>query len=220
MIRRFERDRPVPRELLSGWLDLATRAPSAGHSQGRDLLVLTTAQDRDLFWRVTADGAPTARATAYRERWLAGMRTAPVLVVCLADPGRYRERYAEADKQHPDGDPDGWPVAWWDVDTAMSALLLLLAATDAQAGGCLFGIPASGHEALREAFAVPATRRPVCAVALGYPDGDPGPRSPSLRRGRRPLGEVAHDGRFGRAWPEEPARSSLAVRHISTDSRQ
>jgi hypothetical protein len=35
-------------------------------------------------------------------------------------------------------------------------------------------------------------------VALGYPVGDV--RSPSLRRGRRPVAEVAHDGRFGRPW--------------------
>ena len=47
----------------------------------------------------------------------------------------------------------------------------------------------------REALAIPADRNLVGVVALGYPAPDR--RSPSLRRGRRPVEQVAHAGRFG-----------------------
>ena len=46
---------------------------------------------------------------------------------------------------------------------------------------------------------VPADRNLVGVVSLGRPGADR--PSPSVRRGRRPLSDVAHNGRFGAAWP-------------------
>jgi hypothetical protein len=65
------------------------------------------------------------------------------------------------------------------------------------------------HPSFRAAFDVPTTRTPVGVVSVGYPAPDR--RSPSLRRGRRPVSEVAHEGRFGVPYrlagaPTEPAR--------------
>ena len=70
-----------------------------------------------------------------------------------------------------------------------------LTAVDAGLGGCFFGVPPERHDALRAALDIPAGRTPVGVVSVGYPAPDR--RSPSLRRGRRPLAEVAHEGRFG-----------------------
>ncbi len=193
MVRTYDPGRAVAPAVLTRLLDAATRAPSAGHSQGRDLLVLRDAA-RDAFWAATTGpGAP--------DRWVTGMRTAPVLVLCLADPGRYLDRYADPDKARAAAPPDpaAWPVPWWDVDTGMAALLLLLGAVDEGLGACLFGVPADRHDAVRAAFGVPLDRRVVAVVSLGHPAPDR--RSPSLRRGRRPLAEVVHDGRFGTPWP-------------------
>ena len=85
------------------------------------LLVLTDAADRDRFWRATSDHVDAPDA------WLAGTTTAPVVVVCLSDPGAYVERYARPDKARarPDLGPDpadasAWPVPWWDVDAGAS----------------------------------------------------------------------------------------------------
>ena len=36
---------------------------------------------------------------------------------------------------------DAWPVKFWDTDTAMACMLLLLAAVDVGLGGWYFGIP-------------------------------------------------------------------------------
>lgn len=189
MVRAYDPDRPVPRETLLRLLDAAVRAPSAGFSQGWDFLVLTSADDRDRFWAATSD--PDAAPDA----WLRGMRSAPALVVCLSDPQRYLERYAEPDKGWTDRDPGRWPVPYWDVDTGMAALLVLLTAVDEGLGGCFFGVPPEHRDAVLAAFGVPADRRVVGVVSLGHPAPDR--RSPSLRRGRRPVAEVAHDGRFG-----------------------
>lgn len=186
MVRSYDPSRPVPDEVVARLLEHAIRAPSAGFSQGWDFLVLRADADRDLFWDVTS-GAP--------DQWLQGMRTAPLLVMCLSDKDAYLERYAAPDKGWADRDEARWPVPYWDVDTGMAALLMLLTAVDAGLGGCFFGVPPERHDAVRAAFAVPPGRTLVGVVSVGYPAPDR--RSPSLRRGRRPVAEVAHDGRFG-----------------------
>ena len=187
MVRAYDPDRPVPDDVVTRLLDHAIRAPSAGFSQGWDFVVLRTADSRAAFWAATADGEPDA--------WLRGMTSAPVLVVCLSDKDAYLDRYAARDKGWIDRDEARWPVPYWDVDTGMAALLMLLTAVDAGLGGCFFGVPPERHDALRAALDIPAGRTPVGVVSVGYPAPDR--RSPSLRRGRRPLSEVAHEGRFG-----------------------
>jgi nitroreductase len=135
MVRAYDPARPVETSTLTRLLDLAIRAPSAGFSQGWDFVVLRTAADTDRFWsaaRVT-DGEP--------DRWLAGMQTAPVLVLCLSDRERYLDRYAEPDKGWSDRDAARWPVPYWDVDTGMAGLLILLGAVDEGLASCFFGVP-------------------------------------------------------------------------------
>jgi nitroreductase len=197
MVRSYQLDRPVPSETITRALDLAGRAPSAGFTQGWDFIVLSTAHQRDLFWASTTD------PHADPDPWLQGMRTAPVLVICLSDPQRYLDRYAESDKGWQDRDEGRWPVSYWDVDTGMAALLILLSAVDDGLGACFFGVPPADRLAVLTAFGAPEDRRIVGVIGIGYPAPDR--RSPSLRRGRRPLGEIAHDGRFGVPWPPDPA---------------
>jgi nitroreductase len=187
MIRSYDPARPVPRDVLAGLLELSLRAPSAGHTQGWQLLVLDDAAARAAFWAATTDGGTP-------DRWLARIRSAPVLVIYFSDMNAYLDRYADPDKGAVDRDEADWPVPYWDVDTGMAALLLLLAATDTGLGACFFGVPAGRWVALREAFGVPERLRPVGVVSVGYPAPDL--RSPSLRRGKRPVEDVVHYGSF------------------------
>lgn len=193
MVRRFDPDRPVAPQTLELILRTATRAPSAGFSQGWDFVVLRRPGQRQAFWDVTTD--PDAEP----DRWLAGLRTAPVLIVCLSDEDAYLRRYAEPDKGWTDMDEARWPVPYWDVDTGMAALLMLLTAVDEGLGGLFFGVPPEYHEDVLETFSIPHGRTIVGVVAVGYAAADR--RSPSLRRGRREVSEVAHDGRFGVPFP-------------------
>ena len=91
-----------------------------------------------------------------------------------------------------------WPVPYWDIDTGMAALLMLLTAVDEGLGGLFFGVPPESHEDVHEAFAIPHDRSIVGVVALGRPAAAAAstPGSPS-RRPRRQLSEVVHAGRFG-----------------------
>jgi nitroreductase len=90
-------------------------------------------------------------------------------------------------------------VPYWDIDTGMAALLMLLTAVDEGLGGLFFGVPPERHVAVRAGLGIPDDRSIVGVVALGYAVS--GPKSPSLRRHRRTLDEVAHWGRF-RSHPD------------------
>jgi nitroreductase len=193
MVRRYDPERPVPRQVIERSLANAVRAPSAGFSQGWDFVVLTEDDERNSFWMATThEDAPS-------DAWLSGIRDAPVLILCLSDKDAYLERYAEPDKGWTDRDEARWPVPYWDVDTGMAALLILLTAVDEGLGGLFFGVPSVHHDAVKAALGIPSGRRIVGVVSIGH--ARTGPRSPSLRRRRRGGADVAHWGRFGRRLP-------------------
>lgn len=190
MCRRFDPNRAVPPHLIDDLLDLAIRAPSAGHTQGWEWLVLTDAADRARYWSATSEGQP--------DRWLRGVQAAPTLILALSDKDAYLDRYAAPDKGWTDRSEDRWPIPYWDTDVAMAAMILLLAAQEREISALFFGVPAPAHTAVHAAFGIPERLRIVGVTALGYPDPDaPNPRSPSLRRGRRRLADVVHRGSFG-----------------------
>jgi nitroreductase len=188
MVRDYDPARPVPASVVDRLLVHAIRAPSAGFSQGWAFLVLESESDRARFWSVTT--SPDAP-----DGWLTRMSRAPLLVVVLSSKDAYLDRYAEPDKGWTDRDEARWPVPYWDVDAGMAALLMLLTAVDEGLGACFFGVPADRVDALRSAFGVPASHRPVGVVSVGYAGGEDR-RSPSLRRGRRGVEEVVHRGRW------------------------
>ncbi|MEO9151282.1 MAG: nitroreductase family protein [Lapillicoccus sp.] len=210
MVRRYDPDRPVPDDVLTACLDNAVRAPSAGFSQGWDFVVLRSDEERAAFWAATAedddlvgtvgsvgtDGPGGLVGAHSPDPWLAGMRSAPVIVLALSHRQAYLDRYADPDKGWTDKDEARWPVPYWDIDTGMASLLVLLTATDAGLGSLFFGVPGECHDDVHRAFAIPHDRTIIGAIALGY--AVPGPKSPSLRRHRRTGAEVTHWGRFGR----------------------
>jgi nitroreductase len=189
MVRRYDPERPVPDDVITTALGNAIRAPSAGFSQGWDFVVLTSPVEREAYWAATTDPDDEP------DSWLVGLSGAPVLILCLSDAGTYLRRYAEPDKGWVDMDEARWPVPYWDVDTGMAALMILLTAVDAGLGACFFGTPPEAHEDVFKAFGIPHDRNLVGVVSLGYPM--PHAASGSLRRGRRELDQVAHFGRFG-----------------------
>jgi nitroreductase len=195
MVRRYDASRAVADEVVERVLHAATRAPSAGFSQGVDLLVLRSSDDRRRFW------VSQSRAAAVESPspWLTGMAAAPVVIAVLSSPAAYQERYAAADKAAAGKrqGADAWPIPYWDVDAGMSALLILLAAVDEGLGACFFGLTGEGgRERFAHAFGVPGDRRCVGVVTVGYEAAGPPPPSSATRRPRRPLADVVHEGRW------------------------
>lgn len=189
MVRNYDPDRPVPEQVRERILEYAVHAPSAGFSQGWGFLVLEEPADRERFWAATADPGDAP------DSWLTGMMRAPLIVVPHSNRDVYLDRYAAPDKGWTDRDEARWPVPFWHIDAGFASLLMLLGAVDEGLGACFFGIPPERTESYRAAFGVPDQFTPVGAITIGYPAPDR--RSPSLKRGRRPVSEVVHRGRWG-----------------------
>lgn len=187
MVRNFE-NQPVDPAIVERVLANALHAPSAGFSQGWAHLVLDTPAGVEQFWSATTP--PDGGADA----WSEGMRRAPVIVVPMSNKNAYLDRYAEPDKGWSDRDEGRWPAPYWDIDTGMAALLMLLTITDEGLGACFFGIPPERIAAFREAFGVPEDYQPIGAIAFGH--RAPDRRSPSLKRGRQPISAVVHRGKW------------------------
>lgn len=190
MVRNYDPGRPVPDEVVNRLLEYAVHAPSAGFSQGWGFLVLSEPADRERFWQACSPEVTTS--------WSDGMYRAPLIIVPHSNRDAYLNRYAEADKGWTDKDEARWPVPYWHIDAGFASLLMLLGAVDAELGACFFGIPPERFTAYRDAFGVPEEFTPIGAISIGHPAPDR--RSPSLKRGRKPVSDVAHRGRWGRPY--------------------
>jgi nitroreductase len=199
--RRMTRDfdsRPVPPELLEELIDLASRAPSAGKTQGWHVIVLE-GEETSRFWNITL---PPMRRGTFRWKHLLD---APLIALPLADQRAYMTRYSEPDKQATGlgNSPDAWPVPYWTVDASMSVMTMLLAAESVGLGALFFGV-FRGERELRRTLGIPPTMQLLGAIALGYrgeqtdrgTGDDTGPGGPghSAPRKRRTPEEIIHRG--------------------------
>lgn len=200
MTRAFRSD-PLPTGLLDELVDLASRAPSAGKTQGWHVIALEGA-DTSTFWNITL---PEERRETFRWKRLLD---APVLLLPLADPNAYVDRYAEPDKAA-SGLGDGaeaWPVPYWTVDASMAVMTLLLAAEEHDLGALFFGV-FRGEATLREALDIPLHLDLLGVIAIGYPASDEtdaradAASGLSAKRPRRAAEEIIHRSR----WTPPPA---------------
>jgi nitroreductase len=188
MTRRYD-TRPVDPAIIDRMLLHATKAPSAGFTQGWAFLRLDLPEDVARFWRVAGSNPDATNP------WLDGMRTAPVVIVPMSSMDAYLDRYAQPDKGWYDREPSRWRVPYWHMDVAMAALLILQTAVDEGLGACFFGLPEV--ESFRAAFGVPDTFMPIGAITVGHGlSGDRGVQGSPARRARRPLEDVIHRGHW------------------------
>jgi nitroreductase len=166
MARAFSPE-PVDPDLLDALLADALRAPSAGNSQGAELVVLL---DTAVYWDAAL---PPERRAGFA--W-PQLLDAPVLVVVLTDPQRYVDRYAEPDKAQ---DASAWATPYWWVDGGMVVQRLLAGVEAAGLGALFFGVFAQ-EAAVRSALGIPDRLGIVGVVALGHPL----PSSPGRSAGR------------------------------------
>jgi nitroreductase len=166
MVRSFTEE-ALPPGTADRLLRVASRAPSAGFSQGYSFLVLE-GDDREPLWELLYDASASDRTTADDgTEQVDALKRAPLVIVPLACKDIYLDRYARPDKGL-DRDEAVHPIPYWYIDAGFTALLTLLAV--------FFGIGG-----FRARYGVPPQWDPIGAVAIGYPDPgtDPVPPAPA-----------------------------------------
>ena len=190
MTRAFLPD-PVAPDALDRILDAARRAPSAGYTQGVDLIVLSGPEQTRRFWDVSLPAGERREEFGWP-----GLLQAPVLVIPVCEPDAYVRRYAEPDKASTGlgAGRDRWPVAYWTVDASFAAMALQYAAIDEMLGVLFFGIP-NGWDDVLGALGVPSGYEAIGALAIGHVDrGAAAPSGSPTRRARRAPTSVIHRG--------------------------
>ncbi len=181
MTRSFAKT-PVPREILRNCVDLASRAPSAGKTQGWSLLVLEGDKTQQ-FWDATL---PVKRRATFA--W-PHLLDAPVIALPFADPDAYATRYSQPDKAKSDlGEIGKWPTPYWTIDTSFAIMTFLHATHDAGLAALFFAV-FGGADELRLALGVPQSMQLLGAIATGYA-GPPSKKGVSATQPRRKPDEI------------------------------
>jgi FMN reductase [NAD(P)H] len=172
----------VPHETLERIVTRGRKIPSAGHSQGLRLVVVTAEATR----RAIADlaGEP-AYVELGHEPWIS---RAPAHIVVGIREDDYHERYREPDKLTEDGAEIDWPVPYWYVDAGAAVMLLMLAVVDEGLAAGIFGL--HDWDELRALLGMPGDVAPVAILTVGKRAAET--VQGSARRGWKPLDTVVH----------------------------
>ena len=176
MVRHYAQE-PVPRESVERIVATGRRAPSAGYSQGQQLVVVTEDEGRQAI--IDAFGAGDWRtADEGLEPWL---ESAPVHVLVCTREDDYHDRYRMQDKLD-DGQEIEWPVPYWHVDAGAALMMVLLAAIDEGLAAGVSGVPLDVAAALRTELGIPEDVTVVALVTIGRAAPDPGWSAVTSRR--------------------------------------
>lgn len=183
MVRSFQ-STPVDDSLICECVDLARRAPSAGRSQGWDLLLLTGAETAR-YWDITL---PQDKRNSFA---FPDLLQAPCLAVSLANPQAYLARYSEADKEKTQlgESTHSWVAPYWTIDASFSTMTFLLALHDKGLGALFFAH--SNEVQLRSEFNIPEHVEILGVVAFGFAAGTDRPGR-SATRSLRDVNDIVH----------------------------
>jgi nitroreductase len=180
MVRNFRPD-PIHADLINSLLELALHAPSAGFSQGWAFVVVTEQKLKTKIGEL--QGEVDYYASSRFHKFIS---EAPVLVVACTSEKIYHERYREPDKLNEDGTEIEWPTPYWFFDIGCACMLIFLAAVNKGLAAAFTGV--FRVDQMKQLLGIPNHFHPVGVLSLGYAAKDV--KSPSLKRGRRPIKEV------------------------------
>lgn len=180
---------PVDLEVLARCVEIANRAPSAGKSQGWHLIQLTGDEVR-AYWDTTL---PQDRREGFA---FPGLLRAPVILISVADPGAYLERYSESDKRSTGlgESTEKWPAPYWTIDASFATMTLLLALENEGLGALFFAH--ANESGLREKFAIPDAVQILGVIAVGHVDDREGRPGRSASRQRRGPESIIHRSKW------------------------
>lgn len=202
-IRNGFRSDPVPHEVLLRVLEAAHTAPSVGHSQPWDFVVIRSAETRRSMHELAqrqrdayAKSLPKARAKQFKELKIEAILETPVNIVVTADPTR--------GGRHTLGRHTQPQMAPYSSALAVENLWLAARAEGLGVGWVSF----FDEREMVRSLGLPEHLEVVAYLCVGYVDEFP--EEPELMQAgwskRRPLSWVVHEETYGRrALPgEEP----------------
>ncbi|MCT4356746.1 nicotinate-nucleotide--dimethylbenzimidazole phosphoribosyltransferase [Streptomyces sp. Je 1-79] len=202
-IRNGFRSDPIPHEVLLRVLEAAHTAPSVGHSQPWDFVVIRSAETRRSMHELAqrqreayAKSLPKARAKQFKELKIEAILDTPVNIVVTADPTR--------GGRHTLGRYTQPQMAPYSSALAVENLWLAARAEGLGVGWVSF----FDEREMVRALGLPEHLEVVAYLCVGYVDEFP--EEPELMQAgwskRRPLSWVVHEETYGRrALPgEEP----------------
>lgn len=180
---------PVDRAVLERCINLGSRAPSAGKSQGWHLVMLE-GSDTGRYWDIAL---PAERRHGFA---FPGLLRAPIILIVCADPTAYLDRYSEPDKKSTGlGESlDKWPAPYWTVDASFATMTMLLALENEGLGALFFAHAAAAR--VRQEFAIPDVVEILGVVAVGHVDQESLVQGRSASRERRSVDGIIHSGRW------------------------
>ncbi|WP_338497583.1 nicotinate-nucleotide--dimethylbenzimidazole phosphoribosyltransferase [Streptomyces sp. SJL17-4] len=202
-IRNGFRSDPIPHEVLLRVLEAAHTAPSVGHSQPWDFVVIRSAETRQTMHELAqrqreayAESLPKARAKQFKELKIEAILDTPVNIVVTADPTR--------GGRHTLGRYTQPQMAPYSSALAVENLWLAARAEGLGVGWVSF----FDEREMVRTLGLPEHLEVVAYLCVGYVDEFP--EEPELMQAgwskRRPLAWVVHEETYGRrALPgEEP----------------
>jgi nicotinate-nucleotide--dimethylbenzimidazole phosphoribosyltransferase len=202
-IRNGFRDDPIPHEVLLRVLEAAHTAPSVGHSQPWDFVVIRSADTRRSMHELAmrqrdayAKSLPKGRAKQFKELKIEAILDTPVNIVVTADPTR--------GGRHTLGRHTQPQMAPYSAALAVENLWLAARAEGLGVGWVSF----FDEREMVRALGLPEHLEVIAYLCVGYVDEFPD--EPELMQAgwskRRPLSWVVHEETYGRrALPgEEP----------------
>jgi nitroreductase len=134
-------DREVPQEKVDRILDMASRCPSAGHTEPQEFIVVRNRRVKEDLAHAALDQMFVAQA--------------PLVIVVVSDIRRSARRYGERG------------VRFFSIiDGAFVAMLILLAVVDEGLGTCFVG--SFYDEEVQRVLALPRDVRPIGIIPIGY----------------------------------------------------
>ena len=131
----------VPQEKIDRILDLASRYPSAGHTEPQEFIVVRDEGVKHDLARAALDQMFVAQA--------------PLVIVVVSDVRRSARRYGERG------------VRFFSIiDGAFVAMLILLAVVEEGLGACFVG--SFYDEQVQEVLSLPQEVRPIGIIPIGY----------------------------------------------------
>jgi nicotinate-nucleotide--dimethylbenzimidazole phosphoribosyltransferase len=207
-IRNGFRSDPIPHEVLLRVLEAAHTAPSVGHSQPWDFVVIRSADTRRAMHELAmrqrdayAKSLPKGRAKQFKELKIEAILDTPVNIVVTADPTR--------GGRHTLGRHTQPQMAPYSAALAVENLWLAARAEGLGVGWVSF----FDEREMVRALGLPGHLEVIAYLCVGYVDEFPD--EPELLQAgwskRRPLSWVVHEETYGRrALPGEEPHDLLA----------